>query len=165
MKKNSVVIYKNSCALVDSIEGDKFLVNWCVSRATAGGKKAVYASQKVRLRDVILLSEEPASSLDSCLDFAESSLAPQSEVENQIKEIHELLLSDSETAATPLLFSELVELIRGSVKSGEVWGVYCALKKDFCFEEKTDLSDTDNVKLYFIPRSLEKIEELKNKQK
>ncbi len=163
MQKNSVVIYKSSCALVESIEGDKFLVNWCVSRATVSGKKAVFASQKVRLRDVILLSKEPAASLDSCLDFAESALAPESEVENQINEVHELLLSESETASSPLLFTDLVELIRGSVKSGEVWGIYCALKKGFCFEEKIDLSGTENVKLYFIPRSLEKIEEIKNK--
>ena len=56
MKKSSVVLYKNFPALVGDSDGDKFQVNWCVSRATATGKKAVYASQKVRDKDVILLS-------------------------------------------------------------------------------------------------------------
>ena len=163
MLKNSVVIYKSICALVDSLDGDKFVVNWCVSRATAGGKKAVYANQKVRSRDVILLSGEPAKNLDSCLDFADFAIAENSEVRAQIQEVHELLLSDSETASAPVLFSELVELVRGKVLSDEVWGVYLALKKTFYFEEKTDSSDIENVKLYFVPRSLEAIEELKNR--
>ena len=65
MQKNSVVIYKNSCALVEGEEAGKILVRWCVSRASASGKKAVYGSQKVRPRDIIPLSQQLVPSLDS----------------------------------------------------------------------------------------------------
>lgn len=161
MKKNSVVIYKNSCALVEGEESSKILVSWCVSRASATGKKAVYASQKVRPRDIILLSEEPAPSVDSCLDFAEEALKPESAVERQVAEVYELLSSDSETSSAFMPFGELFELIRGKNSPVELWGVYCVLKKGFYFEEKIDSSDPENQKILFAPRSLEKIEELK----
>lgn len=161
MKKNSVVIYKNSCALVEGEESSKILVSWCVSRASATGKKAVYASQKVRPRDIILLSEEPAPSVDSCLDFAEEALNPESAVERQVAEVYELLSGDSETSSAFMPFGELFELIRGKNSPVELWGVYCVLKKGFYFEEKIDSSDPENLKILFAPRSLEKIEELK----
>ena len=141
MKKNSVVIYKNSCALVEGEESSKILVSWCVSRASATGKKAVYASQKVRPRDIILLSEEPAPSVDSCLDFAEEALKPESAVERQVAEVYELLSGDSETSSAFMPFGELFELIRGKNSPVELWGVYCVLKKGFYFEEKIDSSD------------------------
>lgn len=163
MQKKSVVIYKSFCALVEGEESSKILVSWCVSRATSSGKKAVYASQKVRPRDIILLSESPASSLESCLDFAENALKPESQVQNQIAEIYELLSSEDETSSSFMPFSELVELIRGKIAADEVWGVYCALKSGFYFEEKIDSSDIECPKILFIPRSGEKIEELKNK--
>ena len=76
MQKKSVVIYKSFCALVEGEESSKILVSWCVSRATSSGKKAVYASQKVRPRDIILLSEAPASSLENCLDFVRKRNRP-----------------------------------------------------------------------------------------
>ena len=158
MKKNSVVIYKNQPALVGERDGDKYFVNWCVSRATASGKKAVYASQKVREKDVILLCESEASSIDTLLDFAESALADGSEVKNQIAEIHELLLSDDETATAEQSFSDLAGLLRGELKANESWGIYSALKNSFEFEEIV----RDGA-IFFVPRSLEKINELKNK--
>lgn len=158
MKKNSVVIYKNLPALVGERDGDKFLVNWCVSRATASGKKAVYASQKVREKDVIVLCESEASSIDALLDFAESALAENSEVKTQIAEIHELLLSDDETAKAEQGFKDMAELLRGELKANESWGLYSALKSSFEFEEI--LRDGQ---IFFIPRSAEKIDELKNK--
>lgn len=158
MKKNSVVIYKNLPALVGERDGDKFLVNWCVSRATATGKKAVYASQKVREKDVILLCESEASSIDALLDFADFALAEDSEVKTQIVEAHELLLSDEETAKAEQGFKDLAELLRGELKANESWGLYSALKSSFEFEEI--LRDGQ---IFFIPRSAEKIDELKNK--
>ena len=158
MKKNSVVIYKNSPALVGEQDGDKFLVNWCVSRATATGKKAVYASQKVREKDVLLLCENEASSVDSLLAFEDKALEDGSEVKKQIAETHELLLSDDETAASEQSFSEVVSLVRGELRPDESWGVYCALKNSFEFEETVK-----NGQIFFTPNSLEKIENLKNK--
>ena len=158
MKKSSVVIYKNFPALVGERDGDKFVVNWCVSRATASGKKAVYASQKVREKDVLLLCESEASSIDVLLDFAESVLAENSEVKAQISETHELLLSDEETATAEQSFKDVAELLRGELKANESWGVYSALKASFEFEERV----RDGA-IYFVPRSEEKIAELKNR--
>ena len=131
MNKSSVVIYKNLPALVGERDGDKFFVNWCVSRATASGKKAVYASQKVREKDVIPLCESEASSIDALLDFSETSCAENSEVKNQIAETHELLLSDDETATAELSFSDIAGLLRGELKANESWGLYSALKSSF----------------------------------
>ncbi|MBR1537456.1 MAG: RNB domain-containing ribonuclease [Treponema sp.] len=158
MQKNSVVIYKNTCALVGERDGDKFLVNWCVSRATASGKKAVYANQKVREKDVILLCEGQAKNIDALLDFSENAAKEGSEVKSQIKEIHELLLSDDETASLEQSFSELASLIRGELKADESWGIYCELKNSFEFEEVLRGNQ-----IFFLPRSLGKIEELKKK--
>ncbi len=158
MKKSSVVIYKNQPALVGERDGDKFLVSWCVSRATASGKKAVYASQKVRDKDVLLLCESEASSIDSLLDFAEVASTEDSEVKKQISEIHELLLSDDETAGAEQSFLELAELLRGELKANESWGLYSVLKSSFEFEEV--LHDGG---IFFVPRTEEKISELKNK--
>ena len=158
MQKNSVVIYKNTCALTGEAEGDKFTVNWCVSRATASGKKAVYASQKVREKDVILLCDSAAPNLDALLDFAETACDENSAVKGQIAEIHELLLSDEETASAEQSFSELASLIRGELKADESWGIYSALRASFEFEEIIRGSQ-----IFFVPRSSEKIEELKNR--
>ena len=158
MKKNSVVIYKNSPALVGEPDGDKFLVNWCVSRATPAGKKAVYASQKVREKDVLLLCERDVSSIDSLLDFAETATAENSEVKKQIAEIYELLISDGDTKNSEQSLTDLTELLRGEIKADEIWGIYSALKSSFEFEEIV----REN-KIFFVPRSPERITELKNK--
>ena len=158
MNKSSVVIYKNLPALVGERDGDKFLVDWCVSRATSTGKKAVYASQKVREKDVLLLCEGAASSIDVLLDFAESALAENSEVKAQISETHELLLSDEETATAEQSFKDVAELLRGEVKADESWGVYSALKASFEFEERV----RDGA-IYFVPRSEDEIKNLKEK--
>ncbi|MBP5283591.1 MAG: RNB domain-containing ribonuclease, partial [Treponema sp.] len=132
--------------------------NWCVSRATASGKKAVYASQKVREKDVILLCDSAAPNLDALLDFAETACDENSAVKGQIAEIHELLLSDEETASAEQSFSELASLIRGELKADESWGIYSALRASFEFEELIHGSQ-----IFFVPRSSEKIEELKNR--
>ena len=158
MNKSSVVIYKNLPALVGERDGDKFLVDWCVSRATSTGKKAVYASQKVREKDVILLCEGAASSIDALLDFAESALAENSEVKAQIAETHELLLSDEETATAEQSLKDVAELLRGEVKADESWGIYATLKASFEFEERV----RDGV-IYFVPRSEDEIKNLKEK--
>ncbi|WP_147612731.1 ribonuclease catalytic domain-containing protein [Treponema pectinovorum] len=163
MKKNSVVIYKNACSLVGDFEGEKFSVTWCVSRACQTGKRAVFASQKVRSRDVVVLSEDSATSLDSCLDFEEFALKKEGEVFKQLEELHELLLSEEDTSSSPIGFDDFFELLRGTKKPDESWGVYRAAKESFLFEEKLDSTDVNNVKISFVPRSLEKIEEIKNK--
>lgn len=160
MKKKSVVIYKNLPALVTEIvDGEKFVVSWCAKAATESGKKAVFAEQKVREKDVIVLSEEPAASLDAVLSFADGAVAEGSTVRNQIAETHELLLSDEETASAPISFSDLASLVRGELKADEAWGIYAAIKESFAFEEKM----ADGA-ICFVPRTQEAIDALKSKQ-
>lgn len=163
MKKNAVVIYKNACALAGDSEGDKFMVSWCVSRGTPSGKKANYASQKVRNRDVIVLCEGPASNLDAMLDYAEAAAADGSEVKNSISEVYELLISDESSSGALISFEELAALIKSDAGADQMWGIYSVLKNGLEFEEKLDSSNIENVKINFIPRSQEKIQELKNK--
>ena len=160
MKKNSVVMYKNSPALVtEPADGDKFVVTWCVSRATATGKKAVYATQKVRQKDVVVLCEDAASSIDAVLAFGDEAAADKSTVAQQVLETHELLLSDDETAGAPLSFSDLASLIRGELLPDEAWGVYAAVQASAAFE----VSVSDGA-LQFVPRSADVISALKAKQ-
>lgn len=159
MKKSSVVIYKNLPAVSGDSEGEKFSITWCSSRGTPSGKKAVYSSQKVREKDVLLLSEGPVQNVDVLLDFADKCENDE-ELKKSIQEIHELLLSDESTATSPVSFSELAELIRGSFKAEESWGIYCTLKACFEFE---DISDSGTAGVQFVPRSLEDVKSLQEK--
>jgi len=162
MIKNSVVFYKSTAALVGETEGDKFSVQWCANRGTPGGKKPVYANQKVREKDVLLLSEKPASSIDALLTFADKALSLEcqegKELASQIAETHELLLSDEESAGQALAFGDLAELVRGELKADESWALYSAFKNSFEFKEEVKDGSP-----FFIPRSTQEIEALKAK--
>ena len=156
--KNSVVLYKTSVAVVtDAADGDKFTVSWCVSRATNTGKKAVYASQKVREKDVAVLSAAPATSLDALLDADERAARDgYSALGAKFAEARELLLSDDSTAQAAIPFAELCELALGALNADESWACYSALKAGFDFKEAAPLS--------FVPRSDDEISALKAKQ-
>lgn len=162
LSKNSVVVYKSFCAVVTDIEAEKYALKWCVNRGNAGGKKPVYATQKVREKDVLLLCEKGASSLESLLDFADGASDASGQagtlIRNQIKEIHELLVSDESTAGTPVSFAELAELVRGSFLPDECWGVYCVLKSSYEFKEVIQDSS-----LFFVCRSEAEIKDLTQK--
>ena len=127
MKKNSVVLYKNFGAIVQEQDGDKFIVKYCAVPATPTGKKAVYVEQKVREKDVFLLHEGPASSLENILSFSDNS------IDAQIEEACELLLSDEETAKTLISFEELVSLIRGENIADEAFFVYSKIVNNIHF--------------------------------
>lgn len=157
MKKHSVVIYKNLPAFVaDRADGDKWVVSWCASRATESGRKAVYAEQKVREKDVLVLCEDEATSLDAVLAFADGALAEGSAVRQQVAEAYELLASDGETAASPVSFPELAALVRGEARADESWGIYAAVKASLAFAEKAD-----GGALSFVPRTAEEIAALR----
>ena len=168
LTKNSIVIYKNVPAIVKETDGDKFVVSWCASRATSSGKKAVYAEQKVREKDVIVVVQKnpDVSSnsinqfLDKILDFADSVLAPESEINAQISDTHELLLSDESTAAAPIELFELADLMSGEPKPFEVWGIFSALKNSYQFKLVEPIADG---KIMFVPRSIDEIESMKKK--
>lgn len=162
--KNSIVIYKNLPALVKDVDGEKFVVTWCATRATSTGKKAVYAEQKVREKDVVPLvlknSESGNAFIDKILDFADSACLESSEIQNQIKETYELLLSDDSTATSEIELSEIVDLMKGELKPVEAWGIFLALKNSYEFKLVENSSDG---KIKFIPRSSEEIESIKKK--
>lgn len=123
LKNKSIVLYKNDVALVSGEpSGGKFTIQYRTSPAS-GTKKAVYATQSVREKDIVLLHEGPAASLENILDNAEKSAPSQDELYNleqtnplfvKIKEAYELLISDDETAKNPIEFSELTALFSDS---------------------------------------------------
>lgn len=162
LEKSWVVIYKNAPAIVGEKDGDKFTVSYCTYWGKPKGKKNNYTEQKVREKDVVLLCAKTASSIDKILETADLLTDENSEngknLKNQIDEIYELLQSDDETKGKKIAFSELTELVRGEVKADESFGIYSALKNGFEFEE-----NQENGEIYFVPRSEEKIKELKDK--
>lgn len=160
--KNSLVLYKSVPALVTgpaAKSGDKIVITYCTQRATASGKKAVYAEQKVRDKDIAVLSEKPASSIDAVLAAGDAS--SQSPVYAQIAEAHELLLSDDSTASAPISFSDLADIINSSCTPEEKWGIYSALKNSFEFTETASAAEGNGI--VFVPRTDEEIAALKTK--
>ncbi len=154
-KKDLPVLYKKNCAVIQEFDGDKIVVKFQVSPATPTGKKAQYATQKVREKDIIALSEKPCASLEKLLDFSDAKIS------EQIKEAHELLLSDEATAAAEITFSELTEILRGTCSPDESWFLFNALTDSVEFALSEDALKSG--KIIFIPRNLEQINAINKK--
>lgn len=155
MKKECPVLYKKNAAVVTDFDGDKIMIKWQVTPATPTGKKAVYAEQKVREKDIILLSQEPCGGLDNLLSFKDEK------IQDQIAETYELLLSDESTAESFMDFAELVEILRGESNSQEAWFVYSTLLSSLNF--KQDEESLKNGQIKFAPRSQEEIDAINKK--
>ena len=155
MEKKSVVLYKNQAALVEDREGDKYLVKYLVSPATATGKKAVYGEQKVREKDVILLNSSACSSLDAVL-----SSNPEN-FKDSITEAWELLTSDESTAKEAISFSDLCDLACGGLKADDSFAFYKALTDGLLFS--LNQNEIKNGNLLFTPRSQEEIDLINQK--
>ncbi|MEE0886866.1 MAG: RNB domain-containing ribonuclease [Treponema sp.] len=155
-KKDLPVLYKKNCAVIQEFDGDKIVVKFQVSPATPTGKKAQYATQKVREKDIIALSEKPCTSLEKLLDFSDAKIS------EQIKEAHELLLSDEATAAAEITFSELTEILRGTCSPDESWFLFNALTDSVEFELSEDALKSG--KIIFIPRNQEQINAINKKK-
>lgn len=156
MNKNSVVLYKNSVAVVNEIEADKYIIKYCSQPASPSGKKAVYNEQKVREKDLVVLHNGPVSSLEKLLSFSDEK------INNQIEEVYELLQSDSSTENQPLSFEEISEYARNAFAADESWAFYSALLNDVHFALSTE--DFKNGKIVFIPRSQEEIKQINQKK-
>ena len=156
MNKNSVVLYKNSVAVVNEIEADKYIIKYCSQPASPSGKKAVYNEQKVREKDLVVLHNGPVSSLENLLSFSDEKMS------NQIEEVYELLQSDSSTENQPLSFEEISEYARNAFAADESWAFYSALLNDVHFALSTE--DFKNGKIVFIPRSQEEIKQINQKK-
>ena len=132
ISKNSVVLYKKNPALIVEI-GDKYTIQYCTQPATATGKKAIYATQKVRDKDFAVLSEEKATSIDAVL-------AVKSELFiDPVKDAWELLRSDESTANEEITFSDIAAYALSELKAEESFAFYSALKITFYFEELSPL--------------------------
>lgn len=156
MNKNSVVLYKNSVAVVNEIEADKYIIKYCSQPASPSGKKTVYNEQKVREKDLVVLHEGPVSSLEKLLSFSDEKMS------SQIEEVYELLQSDSSTENQPLTFEEISEYARNAFAADESWAFYSALLNDVHFALSTE--DFKNGKIVFIPRSQEEIKQINQKK-
>lgn len=154
-KKDSPVLYKKNCAIVQDFEGDKIIVKFQVAPATPSGKKAQFATQKVREKDIIALHSEPCSSFEKLLGFSDEK------IKTQIQESYELLLSDEETAKSEISFFELAEILRGTFIPDESYFLFTALCDSLEFALSED--SLKNGKIAFIPRTKEQIDAINQK--
>lgn len=155
IQKNAVVLYKNQCAVVTDIDGDKYVIQYCSAPATPTGKKAQYASLKVREKDITLLHKGPAGQLETLLSFDDASL-PQ-----QIAEVYELLRSDESTASASITLGDIAELMRGAFKPEECFALYKAFAS--CMEFSSDDAALKSGVIAFVPRSEDEIASLRQK--
>ena len=162
LKKNAIVLYKNAPAVVKETDGDKFVLFYCQSRATATGKCAVFGEQRVREKDALVLCEDGGDAtgafVEKVLAFADGALADGSEVRAQIAELHALLQGDGATRGEPLPFGDAAALMRGGLFGDECWGLYAALRASFEFAERQGQGG-----ISFVPRSDEEIAALRKK--
>ncbi|MBR7063953.1 MAG: RNB domain-containing ribonuclease [Treponema sp.] len=149
--KNSIVLYKNQCALVSELDNDKYIIQY-----VGQDKKQSVVSVKVREKDILLLHEGPAHSLQEVLSFCDAS------INEQIAEIYELLLSDDESKNKSFTVKELAELLRSSYKCEECFALFSALSKSVEFFQ--DVEQLKNGNISFKIRTKEEIEVLKQKQ-
>ena len=161
MNKNSLVIYKNQAAVVKELDGDKYIITYCSQPATATGKKAVYSEQKVREKDVILLSEGPVTSVEKVLEAVQNdSLLEQ--FNSSLLETYELLISEPETANAPLTFNELVDYAASDLTPDNAWAFYQTIcnMPQFCQDAETLKNGT----LSFTLRTQAQIDEINQKK-
>lgn len=143
IKEKAVVIYKGQCAVVKSVDGEKYLIEY----RTGEGKRVSNAQLRVREKDVILLDSGPAA-LDALLSFKDEAIG------GQIDEARELLLSD-EDSAKGVCFTDIASIIRSGYKANEAWAVYCALRASKGFILDADAMKNGTVR--FIARTDEEI--------
>jgi exoribonuclease-2 len=161
MTKNSLVLYKNQPAVIDSIDGEKYIIKYCSQPATPTGKKAVYSEQKVREKDVILLSSGPVSSIEKVLAAAQDEGISQKYTASLLK-TYELLISEPETATAPLSFTEIIEYAASDLAPDSIWAFYKTVldRPEFC----QDAEALKNGNLTFTLRTADQIEEINRKK-
>lgn len=159
IRKNSIVLYKNQIALVNDIEGDKFIIQFCSFPLTEeniskfGSKNLICQEQKVRDKDIVLLStsESPAK-----YSFEELIKYNDDQIDAKICEAWELLNSDN---CSDIEFSELAELVDSDFNDKKAWFIFNSLVKSLQFK----LID-DKAALKFKLATADEIEILKKKK-
>ncbi|MBR5402546.1 MAG: RNB domain-containing ribonuclease [Treponema sp.] len=161
MNKNALVIYKTQPAVIKELDGDKYIISYCSQPATPTGKKAVYSEQKVREKDVILLSAGPVTSIEKVLAAQEDSALVQ-KYNSSLMETYELLVSEPETAAAPLSFSELIDYAASDITPDNTWAFYQTVCSMPQFNQ--DAEAFKNGTLSFTLRTQQQIEEINRKK-
>ena len=116
-------------------------------------------TQKVREKDITLLHEGPLSSLNQLI-LPENNGLLKNDYTEALKEIHELLISDEETAIMEQTIQEIAELCKGNYNATDCWLWFSILTKEpyFTLVEKTNSLPS------FIPTAQKKIEEILAKE-
>ena len=159
IRKNSIVLYKNQIALVNDIEGDKFIIQFCSFPLTEeniskfGSKNFICQEQKVRDKDIVLLSTSESLAKYS---FEELIKYNDDQIDTKICEAWELLNSDN---CFDIEFSELAELVDSDFNDKMAWFIFNSLVKSLQFK----LID-DKASLKFKLTTADEIEVLKKKK-
>ena len=149
MNKNALVIYKTQPAIIKDLDGDKYIITY--------GKQ----EQKVREKDVILLSEGPVTSVEKVLEAVQNdSLLEQ--FNSSLLETYELLISEPETANAPLTFNEIVDYAASDLTPDNAWAFYQTIcnMPQFC----QDAEALKNGTLSFTLRTQAQIDEINQKK-
>ena len=154
LAKNTLVLYKKQPAIITEI-GEKYTIEYQTVPATATGKKAQYGIQKVRDKDIVELFSNCKVSLESIINQNTNSAVKESFAKSLL-DAYELLLSDEETASTPLDFSSIVDYSIGELSDLNAFAFYDSLVNDIHFkqDEQTHL---------FSLRSEDEIQEIQKK--
>ena len=149
MNKNALVIYKSQPAVIKDLDGDKYIITY--------GKQ----EQKVREKDVILLSEGPVISVEKVLTAAQDTVLTQ-QFTSSLLETYELLISEPDTAATPLSFSELIDYAASDLSPDNTWAFFQTICSMTQFNQ--DAEAFKNGTLTFTLRTQEQIDEINQKK-
>lgn len=171
IKKNCVVLYKNSPAVVVDCDKDKFEVKYCSFALTkeniekAGSKNCPFAVQKVREKDIQLLYPSIAESADPAFAVPQISIEKlisftDDALESKVAEAWELLSMDESTKDAAISFDELSLLVDNNFSAANSWAVFNAVNSSLCFKNNGTGADAQ---ILFVPRRQEEIDSLKAK--
>ena len=139
LAKNTLVLYKKQPAIITEV-GEKYTIEYQTVPATNTGKKAQYATQKVRDKDIVELFSNCKVSLESIINQNTNSAVKETFAKSLL-DAYELLLSDEETASTPLDFSSIVDYSIDELTDLNAFAFYDSLVNDIHFkqDEQTNL--------------------------
>lgn len=154
LEKNTLVLYKKQPAIITEV-GEKYTIEYQSVPATTTGKKAQYATQKVRDKDIFELFPKVKVSLESIIN-QNSNTAVKEGFSKALEECYELLLSDEETAHSSYDFFSLVDYSIGELTDLNSFAFFDSLINDIHF--KYD----ENIKLFSL-RTEEEINQIQQK--
>lgn len=159
----SIIIYKNTCAIVREKSLDKFLIEY----ANTNGKKTTFDTQKIREKDGILLHKGECKNLSEVFDLSNNTDIIE-KFQSTLSEGHELLTSDEQTAKNPINLKDLAELTLGHFNCNESYAFFKAVSNSDFFAFSPDGNETspsEECQVYFLPRDMNEIEKLRAKEK